>query len=204
MQIIPTVLTNSQEDLENRLIRLKEFSQWIQIDVVDGRFAANRTFPLEWLNNYQDFSWDIHLMVDKPIAWLEKCFLVAASRIVGQIETMTDQREFVNRLINNGVESGLALDLGTPVEKLDSEALLSADLVLLLSVKAGFSGQHFNPIVFKKIEKLIDLKKELGANFKIAVDGGIDSREMIAKLEKSGVDLCYIGKHFLALQGDNL
>jgi len=197
MEIIPTILTNSQEELEEKLKRLEGKTKWVQIDVVDNRFADNRTFPLEWLNNYQekDFFWDIHLMVKNPFAWVEKCNVVMAERVVGHIELMGDQVDFLDRVESEGMQAGLAVDLPTPLSCLSREALFRVNLVLILTVKAGFSGQKFDRRGEEKVKELAQWREELNLGFKIGVDGGI-RRSMIKRLAAAGVDVFYLGKAF--------
>ena len=97
MEIIPT--TNPSTDfnlVESRLAEIKDLSSWVQIDVTDGVLVKPPTFNLELLNKSRiDLSknlFDIHLMVKEPINWLNKCFFVQASRIIGQVEMMSDRQ----------------------------------------------------------------------------------------------------------------
>ncbi len=197
MQIIPTILTNSPEELEKKINFLRSKTDWVQIDVVDGKFAPNRTFPLEWLNNYQDKNlfWEVHLMVKNPFSWVEKCNFVLAQRVVGQIEFMNDQLDFIDRVESEGMEAGLAIDLPTSLELLNQEALFRVNLVLILSVKAGFGGQKFDPNSLKKIKELVKTRQSLNANFKIGVDGGV-TPELFDPIQSAGGDICYIGSSF--------
>lgn len=195
--VIPTILTNSQEDLEKKLNYLSGKASWVQIDVIDGKFAGNRTFPLEWLNNYQDKNifWDIHLMVKNPFSWVEKCNFVMAERIVGQVEFMGDQVDFIDRVESEGIKAGLAINLPTSTEALNQEAVFRADTVLVMAVKAGFSGQEFDSKCLEKINQLVDLRQKLNANFKIGVDGGINKKNR-KEIVEAGGDVVYIGSAF--------
>jgi len=197
MEIIPTILTNSQEELEEKINRLSGKNRLVQIDVIDGRFAVNRTFPLEWLNNYQDKNlfWEIHLMVKNPFSWVEKCNFVMAERVVGQIEFMGNQVDFIDRVESEGMRAGLAVDLPTSLDNLDQEAILRTELILIMSVKAGFSGQKFDLKSFKKIEEIAQIREELKANFKIGVDGGIN-KENSEEVIIAGADFLYMGQSF--------
>jgi ribulose-phosphate 3-epimerase len=194
MEIIPTILTNSHLDLEKKLEFLKDRVEWIQIDVIDGKFVSHRTFEIEQLNNFQDknFFWDIHLMVKNPFSWVSKCSFVMAQRVVGQIEFMGNQLDFIDRVESEGMEAGLAIDLDTPVDSLNHEAVFRSSVVLVLAVKAGESGQRFSQKSLKKIKELVELKDRLRANFKIGVDGGVDKNNL-ATLAKRKVDIAYIG-----------
>jgi pentose-5-phosphate-3-epimerase len=97
MQIIPTTgLQNDFFKMERWIGRIKDYSRWIQVDVCDGTFTFGKTFELEQLGrldlNTSSLLWDIHLMVKDPINYVEKCMFIGASRIIGQVEMMSDRK----------------------------------------------------------------------------------------------------------------
>lgn len=197
MEIIPTILTASISELKQKLEYLKGKDNWVQIDVVDGKFAGNKTFPLEELNNNFDesFYWDLHLMVDNPFSWIEMCNLVFAQRISAHIEKMDSQLDYIDRVKCEGIQAGLAVDLPTSIADLNPDAVYNADMILLLSVKAGFSGQEFDSSVMTKLDELIALREDLQAGFQIGMDGGV-KKEHLSLLEQSGVDIVYMGTSY--------
>jgi ribulose-phosphate 3-epimerase len=141
-KIIPTILTKSEEDLKRRIKTLEDLVDRVQIDVVDGVFAPNQTLSLEAISQIEtSLSLDIHLMVDEPSGWIDKCLQIMSRRVIGQIEKMADQEEFVTEVVQVGMEAGLAVDLVTRIKTLSHQALSSVDLVLLLAVRAGFGGK---------------------------------------------------------------
>ncbi len=195
MKIIPTILTNQSQELEKRISFLKGKTEWVQIDVVDGFFAPGKTFPLEWLDQYQEneFFWDIHLMVDNPFSWVERCNLAMAQRVIGQIEKMGDQFDFLDRVESEGMSGGLALDLPTLLERLEQEALYGCSVVLLFSgKKAGKAGQRFEKSCLIKIKRLREMREALRADFAIGVDGGINEGNIL-EIEEAGADIAYVG-----------
>jgi len=192
MQIIPTIL---EKEFDKALIKIRQakgISKWIQVDVIDGKFSGGKTFELELLNNIldetEDILWEVHLMVNEPKNWIEKGNFVNASRIVGQVEMMTDRNEFVTEVKNLGIEAGLAIDIDTEIGEIPEET----DVVLLLARKAGFERADFNDKVFEKIEKLKKIRNEKKLKFIIGVDGGIDTTN-IGKLNNAGVEIAYCG-----------
>jgi ribulose-phosphate 3-epimerase len=197
MKIIPAILT---DDL-NELIALEKKSvglvDRIQIDVIDNKFANNITIDPSVLRNIQtNLNLDFHLMVKSPVEWISHCIRSEASaedRVIGQIEFMESQKEFVNKVISSGNLAGLAIDLPTPLENLDQSVLTDVDVVLLLSVKAGAGGQEFNLDTFEKIKKLIEIRKSLNLNFKLCIDGGI-TKELMHQINNLGVDEVVVGK----------
>ena len=94
---------------------------------------------------------------------------------------------------NKNMLVGLAVDLSTPIDKLDQSILPLLDVVLLMSVEAGFDGQEFNLEVFEKIGKVEEVRRQLNLSFKICVDGGV-TKELISDMARSGVDEVVIGK----------
>jgi ribulose-phosphate 3-epimerase len=194
MQIIPTVLEKDFYVAEERIKKIKEGSRWIQIDVIDNVFATGRSFDLELLNKLdfkaEDMLWDIHLMVKEPIDWIEKCLFIGASRIIGQVEVMSDRELFIKMVKDAGLEAGLAFDIGTEVGNIPKET----DEILLMGRKAGFGKNLFEEKVFKKIEALRQAQDKL----MIAIDGGV-SLKNITRLEKLGADIVYSGNNYFDL-----
>ncbi len=194
MKIIPAILTNDQGELERLVQESEEKVDRIQIDILDGVFANNKTVDpsvLSKLNTTLDF--DFHLMVKDPVSWIDKCREKKGNRLIGQIEMMESQKEFVERVKEKNMLVGLAVDLSTPVDKLDQEVISKVDVILLMSVEAGFSGQEFNLDVWDKIGKVESIRRGLNLKFKICIDGGV-TKQLIEDMEKSGVDEVVVGK----------
>ncbi|PIV07757.1 hypothetical protein CO168_00115 [Candidatus Shapirobacteria bacterium CG_4_9_14_3_um_filter_36_12] len=185
MQIIPT--TNPQVDfldVEKRLEQIKDISAWIQIDVADGILVKPATFPLEILSkpsiNLDHNLFDIHLMVKEPINWLKKCQFIEASRIVGQVEMMSDSEKFISSIKDMGTEAGLAFDIDTPIVDIPAET----DLILIMGRKMGFTPETLDENIYDKIKQAKSFGKL------VALDGGA-SLENFDKLKESGVDIIY-------------
>jgi len=185
MQIIPT--TNPQTnylEVEKRLEQIKDLSGWIQIDVADGILVKPATFPLEILSkpsiNLDHNLFDIHLMVKEPINWLKKCQFIEASRIVGQVEMMSDSEKFISSIKDMGTEAGLAFDIDTPIVDIPAET----DLILIMGRKMGFTPETLDENIYDKIKQAKSFGKL------VALDGGA-SLENFDKLKESGVDIIY-------------
>jgi len=191
MEIIPTILEKDFDLAENRFSQVKDFSPWVQIDVIDNIFTSGKSFELELiskLNHLKPVLWDIHLMVKEPINWIKKCLFVGAYRISGQVEMMSDRNVLVTEIKNLGLEAGLAFDIDTPLGNIPNEC----DLILLMARKAGFSHCPLDNRIYQKI---VDAKKY---GKKVAIDGGVDPNNFF-KIKKSGADLIYSGQSFLDL-----
>lgn len=190
MQIVPAILEKEFPRAEFKLGQIKGLSNWVQIDVVDGIFSFGKTFNLELLSktviDINDMLIDVHLMVKEPVKWLQKCFFVGATRVIGQVEMMNDRNDFVNKTIEIGMEAGLAFDIDSEIDEIPSET----DLVLLMARKSGFGTFELNEKIWEKIEKAKKIKKENDLKFKIGIDGGINF-ENIEKFKNAGVDILY-------------
>lgn len=201
IEIIPAILTNNPRELETLLSQAQEQGvKRVQIDIVDGEFADNKTIdPLVVADIETDLLLDFHLMTKEPMDWLEKAARGMADRVFGQIEMMQNQIAFVAKAQSVGVSVGLAVDLETPVARLNPTILTSIDAVLLMAVKAGFGGQKFNQKVVEKIKKLAKIRRKDKTPFKICVDGGVTPKVM-PDLIKAGVDEVVVGRRLF--EGD--
>lgn len=199
MEIIPAILTNNPEELKDLIAKAEGVGR-VQIDIIDGVYADNKTIdPVALRVVDTKLQIDFHLMTDSPIDWVAKCVDVGADRIIGHIEKMGDQIEFIDRVHASGAKAGLAIDLATPVGHLQSLVLPRVDVILVLSVSAGFGGQQFNLQSFDKMKELNQIRQEENYHFKICVDGGV-TRELIHDMEKLGVDEVAVGKR--VFEGD--
>lgn len=198
MLIIPAILTNNLGELTNLLEKANGVVQRVQIDVVDNKFTDNITVDPAILRSVEtSLNLDFHLMVKNPVEWINHCMSgtgkKGSTRVIGHIEYMESQKKFAEEVSHFGALPGLAVDLETPVEKLDQDVLQNIAVILLMSVPAGFGGQEFSLDVWGKIEKVGKLRKELGLNFKICVDGGI-TKELVTEMENMDVDEIAVGE----------
>lgn len=200
MKIIPAILTNDLNELTSLLEKAEKAVDRVQIDVIDGEFVGNKTIDPAVLKNLSTFlNFDFHLMVKEPINWIEKCLRDEASgkpentRIIGQIEMMQSQKDFVHKIMLTKCQAGLAIDLDTPVEKINEEALKEIDLLLIMSVKAGWFGQEFDLSTWDKIKAAVELRKKINGKFKIVIDGGV-TKELVHEMQNLGVDEVFVGR----------
>lgn len=194
LEVIPTVLTNDPQELKQLINQAEEVVDRVQVDIIDGQFADNKTVdPSVFEMVETNLKLDFHLMTKEPADWVERTVRAMADRVIGQIEMMQSQAEFVERVIEKEVGVGLGIDLRTPVSNLDPEVLVKLDVILLMSVPAGFGGQKFDEKVIEKIELLEKARKKEKLNFKICIDGGV-TLEVIKSLADAGADEVSIGR----------
>ncbi len=191
MQIIPTILEKDFDQAQEKILAVKNLVKRIQIDVIDGVFSFGKTFELELINrieNTDNILWETHLMVKEPINWIEKSIHINATRIIGQVEMMSDREKFINKVKDAGLEAGLAFDIETEIDGIPEET----DVIVLLGRKSGFGSWPMEDKVYKKIKQLVNLRKDRDLDFLIGVDGGINE-DNIKKLEDAGVEIAYCG-----------
>jgi len=175
-EVLPGIGSLEQDwsALEKKLDLVKPFAKAVHIDIIDGKFAHNTTFldPEPFKKYSQDIFLELHMMVEEPESYLEKWAKAGFRRFIGHIEKMSDQTSFVAKAQEVG-EVGLALDADSPPEAI-TVGLEDLDTVLVMTIKAGFSGQPFRLELLSKVKKLSEK-----ALFPIEVDGGITDQTII-------------------------
>lgn len=168
-QIIPGILEKDFTQIEGKIELVKSFVKTIHIDVIDGKFAPNTTFldPKPFAKYSKDIFFEVHLMVEEPVNYLESFAASGFKRFLGHIEKMSSMEDFVAKGQLLG-EVGLAIDVNTPFENLKVN-LEDLNCVLVMSVKAGFSSQKFMPEVLEKVKKIREKSQ-----VPVEIDGGIN------------------------------
>lgn len=188
-QIVPIIMTDSVGEVEQKVAQLKQWQvKRVVLDILDGVFADNITVGVDDLReiDFGDILLELQLMVEEPVDYLGEIHNLQAKqkRVYGHIERMGNLDEFIDLGRELGIQVGWALDLYTPLDDLQPQHLLKADGILLMSVKAGFSGQVFNSLVLDKIKAL----RAMGFAQDIEVDGGVNDTTIPLCLD-SGANL---------------
>lgn len=176
--IIPGILEKDFAEIEKKIDKVLGFAKVIHIDVIDKQFAVNTTIldPKPFAKYSQDVILEAHLMVEEPIGYLDSFAASGFKRFLGHIEKMASQEEFVAKGQLLG-EVGLAIDSPTSLDTV-TVSLDDLDAILLMSVKAGESGQTFLPQTLEKIKKI-----RAESEIKIEIDGGINETTLTQSLE---------------------
>lgn len=160
---------------------------WLHVDVMDGHFVPNITmgpFIVEWCRKVTKLPLDVHLMIEKPERYIEAFAKAGASGLTVHVETCPDMRETLNQIKALGCRAGIVLNPETPLEKLDP-FLPDAELVLVMSVHPGYSGQKFMPESIGRVTKVRKKLDALGSSAWLEVDGGI-STETLPRMREAG------------------
>ena len=147
---------------------------FIHIDVMDGHFVPNLTmgpFIVKGVKEITDVPLDIHLMIDNPEIFI-KSFAEVASKgdiITFHIETSEEPERVVAAIKDYGLLAGVALNPLTPADSIKG-IIESVDMVLVMTVNPGFSGQKF---IKDAMPKLNSLSETIDKGKLLSVDGGV-------------------------------
>lgn len=197
MEIIPGILEKEWSAIERKIELVKPFAQVIHIDILDGKFAENKTFldPAPFKKYSSDILFELHMMVDDPIQYLQLYADAGFKRFLGHVEHMRDISEFVAKAQLLG-EVGLAIDGPTSLE--DAHVPYEdLDCLLFMTIQAGFSGQTFTKKHLEKVKKARTggYKNDELKVFPIEVDGGINDKTIV--LAKKAGATRFISTSFL-------
>jgi ribulose-phosphate 3-epimerase len=148
---------------------------WIHVDVMDGQFVPNITmgpFIVETCRRITALPLDVHLMIDHPDQMIDAFAQAGASRISVQIENTPHVFRTLQHIHACGCRPGIVLNPGTPAHRIES-VLNLVDLVLVMTVNPGYSGQQFIPEVLPKISQVKTMLEAAHSNAVIEVDGGM-------------------------------
>ena len=167
---------------------------WFHLDIMDGVFVPNITFGtpiLEVFKEYATKHLDAHLMIVNPENYIEKFASLGANTITVHYEACDNLLNTINQIKKLNVKAGVAINPDTDVSVLDS-LVNEIDLICLMSVFPGFSGQKFIPETFERLEKLKKIITEKNSQAMIQIDGGV-SIHNAKKLVSLGADILVAG-----------
>jgi len=166
-------------------------ADWIHVDVMDGHFVPNLTmgpFIVEHCRRITDLPLDVHLMVEKPENLLVDFANAGASVLSVQIETCPNINRTLQMIRELGCKPGVVLNPGTPASAI-KEVLHLVDLVLVMSVNPGYSGQTFQPEVLSKTKTIRDWLDDINPWAMIEMDGGLTEKTLPEALD-AGIQIC--------------
>lgn len=184
-EIIPGILEKDWESIERKIELVRPFARTIHIDIIDGDFAPNFTFldPTPFKKYADDIFFELHMMVEEPIQYVKRWADYGFKRFLGHIEEMSNQQEFINMAKKYG-EVGLAIDGPSSIDQV-KVPFGELDTVLVMAIKAGFSGQILNPEYASKIQQIKNeiLRSDQNDKTIIEVDGGINDQTIVLAKE---------------------
>ena len=164
-------------------------ADWIHVDVMDGNFVPNITmgpFLVATFKRATKLPLDVHLMIERPERYLEAFADAGASHLTVHVETCPHLPETLKQIKSLGCLAGVTLNPATPVSTIEP-VLHLADLVLVLSVNPGFTGQTFMPETVSKVAQIRKKLDEIHSQAYLEVDGGI-SVETLPSMKDAGAN----------------
>ena len=176
---------------------MQDKADMLHCDIMDGKFVEKQNFDQDLVKNINDSSLimlDVHLMVDEPKDLIKDYIEAGANIITVHYEAFKDKRDIINSLNlikSKGCLCGLSFKPKTQVCEIKN-FLFNVDVVLVMSVEPGASGQKLQTDVYKKIAQLNEFRLENKLNFKIEVDGGVNEQNC-KLLSEFGADILVSG-----------
>lgn len=155
---------------------------WIHVDVMDGHFVPNLTmgpFIVETCRRITPLPLDVHLMVANPASLVEMYAKAGATRLSVQVESTAHIYRLLQQINDLGCRPGVVLNPGTPASSLQP-ILHLVDLVLVMTVNPGYSGQAFIPETVAKVQEVSQMIADRELPVQIQVDGGITEQTLPA------------------------
>ena len=170
-EVIPGINEEEWGEIEKKLNTALKFAHSIHIDLKDGIFVEGKTYmnPDPFKDFTQKALFELHMMVDNPLQYLNAWSDAGFERFIGHIEKMPDPVEFVAQAQLKGAV-GLAIDADTDIDILNDINLNDLDTLLIMTIKAGPSGQALQEKLLEKVRRI----KNKAPFLPIEVDGGIN------------------------------
>jgi ribulose-phosphate 3-epimerase len=160
---------------------------WIHVDVMDGHFVPNISmgpFVVETCRRISKLPLDVHLMISNPDQYLESFAQAGANHLLVHIENNPNIYRTLQKIHDLGCQAGIVINPGTDTSQL-SAVLPLADIVLVMTVNPGYSGQLFLPEMAAKVQEVRAMLDAIHSQAWLQVDGGINS-ETLPIMLKSG------------------
>ncbi len=173
-------------------------TDYIHVDVIDGLFAANKTFIDQKMFQYLKESpkpKDVHLMTLHLKKYIDVYSNLNPFSITYQFEATTNHQETIDYIKSKNCKVGIAISPLTDLEEL-MPYLNQIDLILVMTIIPGYGGQKCIPETKERVEKLDQIRKEKKYTYLISVDGGINDKT-IAYFKNAQLDIAVSGTYIV-------
>ncbi len=198
MEIAPSIIGKDFSEIKTLIEKVEQLVNWIQIDVSDGVFSLNKTWPYNHEGDIEELKYflskklrpkfEIHLMIDKPEQIIDQWLRIKPDRILIHFESTNNIRLVIEKVVKAGIVPGIVLNLETPVDVFTQFYGLVDHIQFMNIEKLGFYGAKFEPAVLSKIKSL----RFKYPSVTIGVDGGVNL-ENLPSLIEAGADTLVVG-----------
>jgi ribulose-phosphate 3-epimerase len=192
--VAPSLLAADFSRLGEEARVVEEAADWLHIDVMDYHFVPNLTIGLPVVQSLRETTrlpFDVHLMIDDPRRWATGYADAGAYNVTFHAEASDDPVALAKDLRAAGARAGLAIDRDTLVEPY-LDLLPGFDMLLIMTIKAGFGGQLFIPAMLDKVRAARRHAASGHLELRIEVDGGI-ADDTIEQAAEAGADAFVAG-----------
>ncbi len=177
--------------------------RWLHVDVMDGNFVPNLNFGpgvVKHLRRVTDQVLDVHLMIDRPIRYVESFCKAGADYLTIHVEADTDENTMaaIEKIRALGVKPGVVVKPNTPASAV-APFLPYIDMVLVMTVEPGFGGQKFMTHMMPKLKELRQMIDKVNPGCHLEVDGGVDANTCVT-CKEHGADVLVAGSAFFGAQ----
>jgi ribulose-phosphate 3-epimerase len=165
-------------------------AEWLHIDVMDGHFVSNITigpFIVENIRKKTSMFLDCHLMINAPEKYIDAFVQAGADLITIHRESVTKPLKVINQIKKAGCKAGISINPETSFETIRT-IIPEVDLVLIMSVHPGFSGQKFIADVLPKLKEAHEVIRKTKKQIYLQIDGGINA-DNAGLVKKNGADV---------------
>ena len=198
--LAPSILSADYMNMERDLTMTKEMGvKWLHVDIMDGIFVPNITFGYGFVKSMRkvsDLVLDVHLMIDRPIRYVQQFCDAGADYLTIHVESDTPENTLaaLEKIRALGVKPGIVVKPNTPAEAIE-QYLPLVDLVLVMTVEPGFGGQKFMAHMMPKLKTLRQMLDKVNPSCHLEVDGGVDL-VTCEVCKENGADVLVAGSAF--------
>ena len=195
VKIAPSILSADFSRLGDEIKAVEDAgADWIHVDVMDGHFVPNITIGppvIESIRKVTKLPLDVHLMIEHADRYVKSFAEAGADLLTVHVEACPHLNRTLQAIRELDVRAGVVLNPATPLSSLE-EVLHEIDMVLLMSVNPGFSGQSFIPSMLDKISNLRDIISHYEDEIEMQVDGGVRV-DNAGKIKEAGASVLVAG-----------
>lgn len=200
IKVSPSILSADFANLQRDIQTIAQSgADWVHVDVMDGIFVPNISIGIpvvKAIRPVTQLPLDVHLMIDRPIRYVEEFVKAGADWVTIHIEADQPQNtlDALDKIHALGCKAGIVLKPRTPAEAA-IPYLEKCDMILVMTVEPGFGGQKFMADMMPKVKQLREWMDDINPDCLIEVDGGVDTNTCTA-CKENGAEVMVAGSAF--------